>query len=859
MLTTLGPGVGGEATTRRALLAGAVGLAIACGGNSESTGNVTAPAAKGRRAQLDITTAEAELLGGLYVANDINAAGEIAGATMAGADYHAALRAGETVHDLGTLQNSAGSSALAINGLGQTTGYGWDSQGHALYSFVWTPEVPNGTVGSMRALPVAPDGSVGYALGINDAGQVLGNFFDSNNFNRCTALLWTAGGAIPLGIPGDGKSSAGAINNVGQVAGVVWLTGDPGGADTRGFLWTPDVPNGTTGTTIDLGPVSAVYSINDRGQVVGQKEGGAFLWTPSTPNGTSGTMTWLPMHSAGDINNEGQVAGDILLDGGENPITHAALWTPGTPNGATGIVTDLDSGGFDGSSAAWALTSQRDGSTRVVGEIGNWTSPALWTVTQEQAPPFSLTVAPAAVAGGNAATGTVVLEVAAPGGGATVALASDSAVATVPASVTVDAGATTATFQISTNPVADSSWATISAVYNGAVRHAPLGVTPALRVHSLDLPASIVGGWIANGTVYLNAPPLLDSAVELFSSDPTLATVPASVTVVGTMGSFEVLTSPVAVPTPVTITATFAGSTLSSTLILNPARALASLTVSPASVPGGTAATGTVTLDEVALAPVGISLFSRNEGVVTVPAGVTVPVGARSASFPISTTWTPYSIDVELDAYLYDPNGSKMRTATINVTHPVTLVAIGLNPDTVRGGTSSTGWVTLDGAAPPGGVAVALASSNTAIATVPVSVIVPAGVAVIDFNVSTAAGASGSVTISGSYAGTTRSAVLAVSAGPSLLSLSLSPTSVRGGKSATGTVRLTGAASVGGAVIALSSSSAVARVPATVTVPDGATSASFTVSTERPSSSTTARISAAFNGTAKSADLAVTR
>src|SRR5205823_5533694 len=221
-------------------------------------------------------------------------------------------------------------------------------------------------------------------------------------------------------------------------------------------------------------------------------------------------------------------------------------------------------------------------------------------------------------------------------------------------------------------------------------------------------------------------------------------------------GSFEVLTSPVAVPTPVTITATFAGSTLSSTLILNPARALASLTVSPASVPGGTAATGTVTLDEVALAPVGISLFSRNEGVVTVPAGVTVPVGARSASFPISTTWTPYSIDVELDAYLYDPNGSKMRTATINVTHPVTLVAIGLNPDTVRGGTSSTGWVTLDGAAPPGGVAVALASSNTAIATVPVSVIVPAGVAVIDFNVSTAAGASGSVTISGSYAGTTR-------------------------------------------------------------------------------------------------------
>lgn len=168
---------------------------------------------------------------------------------------------------------------------------------------------------------------------------------------------------------------------------------------------------------------------------------------------------------------------------------------------------------------------------------------------------------------------------------------------------------------------------------------------------------------------------------------------------------------------------------------------------------------------------------------------------------------------MELDAYLYDPRGSLRRAATLNVTRPVTLVAIGLNPDRVRGGTSSTGWVTLDGAAPPGGVAVALASSNTAIASVAGSVMVPAGVAVIDFDVSTVAGASGSVTISGSYAGTARSAVLGVSAGPSLFSLRLSPTSVRGGKSSTGTVILTEAAPAGGAAIALSSSTAVARVP----------------------------------------------
>jgi uncharacterized membrane protein len=216
MLTTLGPGVGGEATRRRALLVGAVGLAIACGGNSGSTGNVTAPAAKARRAPLEVMTTQVEVLDGLYLAYDVNTAGEIAAATT---DYHAALRAGETVHDLGTLENSAGnSSAVAINGLGQIAGQGWDSDWQSiLYSFVWTPEVPNGTVGSMRALPLAPDGSVGHAFGINDAGQVVGAFLDSNNFDNCSALLWTAGQAIRLGSPGgDRKSSAYAINNVGQ-------------------------------------------------------------------------------------------------------------------------------------------------------------------------------------------------------------------------------------------------------------------------------------------------------------------------------------------------------------------------------------------------------------------------------------------------------------------------------------------------------------------------------------------------------------------------------------------------------------------------------------------------------------------
>src|SRR2546425_4097410 len=74
----------------------------------------------------------------------------------------------------------------------------------------------------------------------------------------------------------------------------------------------------------------------------------------------------------------------------------------------------------------------------------------------------------------------------------------------------------------------------------------------------------------------------------------------------------------------------------------------------------------------------------------------------------------------------------------------------------------------------------------------------------------------------------------------SLSSLSLNPTSVTGGNSSTGTVTLSGAAPSGGAQVTLSSSNTVvARVPSSVTVAAGATSATFTVSTSAVTASTT--------------------
>jgi hypothetical protein len=95
-------------------------------------------------------------------------------------------------------------------------------------------------------------------------------------------------------------------------------------------------------------------------------------------------------------------------------------------------------------------------------------------------------------------------------------------------------------------------------------------------------------------------------------------------------------------------------------------------------------------------------------------------------------------------------------------------------------------------------------------------------------------------------------------AAPSLLSLTLNPSSVIGGSPAVGTATLSGAAPAGGAIVTLGSGNgAIAIVPPSVTVKAGATSASFTVSTNQVTITTTVIISGVCGGVTKSALLTI--
>lgn len=187
-----------------------------------------------------------------------------------------------------------------------------------------------------------------------------------------------------------------------------------------------------------------------------------------------------------------------------------------------------------------------------------------------------------------------------------------------------------------------------------------------------------------------------------------------------------------------------------------------------------------------------------------------------------------------------------------------------LNPTSVNGGNTSTGEIILSAPAPSGGAVFSLSSSNTSVATVPPSVSIAAGSTMAAFPVSTnATSNSTTVTISASNSGLTQTASLTVTpqpppGGPTLSSLSFTPNPVVGGSPSLGAVTLSRPAPNGGALVSLSSSNpAVVTVPPSVTIPAGATSASFPTTTSSVTASTKVPIGASYAGVTQTSSLTV--
>lgn len=187
-------------------------------------------------------------------------------------------------------------------------------------------------------------------------------------------------------------------------------------------------------------------------------------------------------------------------------------------------------------------------------------------------------------------------------------------------------------------------------------------------------------------------------------------------------------------------------------------------------------------------------------------------------------------------------------------------------PATVVGGASTEIRITLTpgAVAPANGFSFSVSSNNSTILQVPSSVFMPAGTSSVKFIATTrtvTATQNISIRIRNNQLGRRDLTGTVTPAAPtptplSLTLLTLASSSVVGGNSVQGTVRLS-AAAPSATVVNLASSNPVASVPASVTVVAGATSASFNVGTTTVTATTSATISGTFNGVTRSATLTI--
>lgn len=358
-------------------------------------------------------------------------------------------------------------------------------------------------------------------------------------------------------------------------------------------------------------------------------------------------------------------------------------------------------------------------------------------------------------------------------------------------------------------------------------------LVPASPLGTLTVaPTSLVGGASATGTVTLTTPaPNGGLAVALTSSNAA-ATVPSEVTVPqgATRADFPITTRSVADTTAVTVRASHLGTerTANLTLLRVPSNLLR-LTISPAVVTAPTGARGTVLLDRVSPDGGTTVALASNSPFVRVPASVLIPKGYSGMAFNITTSVPGATVNATVIATLR----SVSRTATLQVLVPVPeIVSFVMSPPQVVGNGTTNGTLTLRYPAPAAGVRVTLTSSNAAVRP-PSSVLIPAGTRALAFRVPTVAVSRDVlVTVRAAVGTSVRTASVSVLA-PLVASLSVTPTSARGGTTLSGLVTLGGRAPTGGVTVTLSSTNSVVRPPASVNVPAGSTAVRFAIPTVR--------------------------
>jgi hypothetical protein len=159
--------------------------------------------------------------------------------------------------------------------------------------------------------------------------------------------------------------------------------------------------------------------------------------------------------------------------------------------------------------------------------------------------------------------------------------------------------------------------------------------------------------------------------------------------------------------------------------------ALTAVTLKSSLVAGCKSVSGSVTISEPAPATGLVVYLSDTLAAATVPATVTVPAGATTKAFTVKSSYVEANQAGLVSATL----GSTTLSQSLTL-RPVGMYLLSVVQSPVVGGLAATGTAKLECKAGPGPITVTLGSSN-AVASVPGSIVIPAGVQSGTFQVTT--------------------------------------------------------------------------------------------------------------------------
>ena len=367
--------------------------------------------------------------------------------------------------NFGTYPNVPGTYSVANNGRTSLT-VGWADFVAYLVSL------------NQAFLLFTPDSNVLFGFGEPQQAVSFTNGDIKGTYAGFASTPVTFGVAVSSGeFTADGANPTGNITgteDIGASSGP--NSGVPFNA-TYSVSSSPTNGRGTMTVTSGSGGSAVVYVISASKFVTVSKNDpnpAVLIFEHSSPLPTLSSLTLSPSNVTGGNSSTGTVTLSGIAPAGGAQVTLSSSGTAASVPSSVTVPAGATSATFTISTSAVAASTP----VSISASYSGATQTASLTVTPSSLPTFSsLTLSPSSVPGGNSSTGTVTLSGPAPAGGAQVILSSsNTGAARVPPSVTIAAGAASATFTVNTSTVLFSTSVTISGSFNKVSKSAVLQV-----------------------------------------------------------------------------------------------------------------------------------------------------------------------------------------------------------------------------------------------------------------------------------------------------------------------------------------------------------------------------------------------